>query len=301
MKLLRYILGTTRQAGSEGLRIFNSWLKSYIEDLGHTVEVDGYGNLWVVTDSASETLFTCHTDTVHHGVKTLMQGLVLKDGVMRLSYPFGGYVLGADDGAGCWLLLKMIGAGVRGTFVFYQDEEVGGLGSEWSVQNAPERYGKFKRAIAFDRKGTQDVITHQGGGNCCSLAFADALCRALGMGHFPDDSGTFTDTANLVELVPECTNVSVGYRNAHTSAEFLDTLYLERLLQSLQQVDWEGLPVEREPGVSSEHVYWMSDDDSQYYAELEILQRMGRDYAQELVYSQPEYAVQLLLWCAENL
>ena len=51
MKLLRDILGRTRQSGSEGLRVFNIWLKTYVESLGHAVAVDGYGNLWVVTDS----------------------------------------------------------------------------------------------------------------------------------------------------------------------------------------------------------------------------------------------------------
>jgi hypothetical protein len=308
MKLLRDILGRTRQSGSEGLRVFNIWLKTYVESLGHAVAVDGYGNLWVVTDSVSETLFTCHTDTVHHGVKTLMQGLELKDGILRLGFPHAGYVLGADDGAGCWLLLKMIESGVRGTFVFYQDEEIGGLGSEWSVQNEPERYGKFKRAVAFDRKGKQDVITHQWGGRCCSQAFAESLCKALDMGHRPDDTGSFTDTANLTELVPECTNVSVGYENAHTSAEYLDTVYLNNLLQKLKQVGWEGLPVGRNPEVRDDpYDYydwgggWMSDDDSLNFDELGYILKVGQPYVQELVYGRPEDAARLLLWCAERL
>lgn len=306
MDLLTHILGYTRQSNSEGLRLFDAWLKSYIEGLGHKFEADGYGNLWVVTDAAASTLFTCHTDTVHYGVPAATQDLKLENGILSLATPASGYVLGADDGAGVWLLLKMIDAGVRGTFVFYSDEEVGGLGSEWSAQNEPERYKGFKRAVAFDRKDVCSVITHQFGGRCCSEAFANALCTALAMGHAPDSTGSFTDTANLTHLVSECTNVSIGYWNAHTSSEYLDTVYLQRLLQALVQTDWETLPVERDPascdyGYGSDFEPWLSDDDASGYSELECVRQAGLSYAQELVYGSPEYAAALLLWCAENL
>ena len=35
-----------------------------------------------------------------------------------------------------------------------------------------------------------------------------------------DTGGSFTDTANYTDIIPECTNLSCGYYNAHTQSEY---------------------------------------------------------------------------------
>lgn len=219
--------------------------------------VDAFGNriLDVGCPSGNRkptTLFSCHTDTVHRtpGVQKILFDESLNviyvpqtsEGGLSLSEP-----LGADDGAGWWLLLQMIGAEIPGRYVFHRAEERGGQGSDYIATSTPELLEGIKRAVAFDRKGTKDIITHQAYGECCSQAFAKALAEQLGMGHKPSSRGVFTDTANYVDYIPECTNVSIGYEHEHTVMEMLDLDYLGRLATSLLTVDWDALPTVRDP------------------------------------------------------
>lgn len=210
----------------------------------------------IVTDAESKTLFSAHVDTVHsYSGRQLLtfdqdMGMLLKPTKAR-TY---GDCLGADDGAGIWLLLEMIDAGVPGTYLFHYGEERGGVGSSLMAKEKPEFLRWFNRAVAFDRKGTTDVITYQGGSRCCSNKFAKSLSDALnatdqGLVMAPDDGGIFTDTANYTNLIPECTNIACGYESAHTSEEYLDTDYLTRLRNALLVIDWEALPTERDPTV----------------------------------------------------
>ena len=195
---------------------------------------DDFGN--VTVDNGGTTVFTCHTDTVHASKSEGKQVLVVDSfGMMMLAEPKQGDVLGADDGAGIYVLLQLLQAGVKGRYVFFRAEEVGGLGSEFYAKENEEVLMRYRHAVAFDRKGVSEIITHQWGGRCCSDEFAIALNKQLGMSLKPSNGGTFTDTANLTHLISECTNVAVGYYDQHTAAETQDTQYLERLNQGLNQ------------------------------------------------------------------
>jgi len=138
----------------------------------------------------------------------------------------------------------MIQAGVGCTFVFHRAEEIGGRGSQWLADTYPEWLKTFDVCLSLDRRGTGDIITSQYGGRTASDRFAASLSDALGMDHKPT-AGIFTDSANYAHLIPECSNVSVGYANEHTPQESLDLAYLERLIERLIAVDWKGLEVSR--------------------------------------------------------
>jgi hypothetical protein len=60
-----------------------------------------------------------------------------------------------------------------------------------------------------------------------------------------DPTGVFTDSANFMELIPECTNISVGYFNEHTYKEALNIDFLEKLADACLKVNWTSLPVAR--------------------------------------------------------
>ena len=134
--------------------------------------------------------------------------------------------------------------------MFFRGEEAGGIGSKWLAKNMPDLCSEFDRAVAFDRAGYSDVITKQAGGRCCSDEFADALARALtteGDWFLPDATGVYTDTAELTHLIPECTNVSVGYFKQHSVHECQDIAFLQRLADQVCKIDWEALPAVRKP------------------------------------------------------
>jgi hypothetical protein len=59
----------------------------------------------------------------------------------------------------------------------------------------------------------------------------------------------YTDTAEFVTVIPECTNISVGYDREHSDKESLDILHFYALSKAVLKVKWDQLPTEREPGV----------------------------------------------------
>jgi len=217
----------------------SAFIHKYIDSVPGMTE-DAYGNRLLIHPD-SKTLISCHTDTVHRTPGK--QAIVDRSGVISLATrERESNCLGADDTAGIYAALRMIDAGVPCSFVFHRAEEIGGRGSAWLADKYPAWLRGFDRCVALDRRGTDDVITHQAWGRCCSNGFAEALCSALGMNHTPSPHGIFTDSANYVSLIPECTNVSVGYSREHSREETLDTVYLERLIDALCRVQWDSLP-----------------------------------------------------------
>lgn len=211
------------------------------------------------TDEESKTLFVAHLDTVHRS--ELTPNPVIYDTVKKVAYKMDGECLGADDGAGVWLLYEMAAAGVPGTYLWTVGEEKGGIGARWMAAEEGEFLGWFDRAIAFDRCGTGSVITHQGwNGRCCSDKFAETLSKQLTnlkeLFFQPDPTGVYTDTAEFVTTIPECTNISVGYDREHSGRESLDVGFLEQLRDQCLLVDWEGLPTARDPSEKD----WFAED-----------------------------------------
>ena len=162
-------------------------------------------------------------------------------------------ILGADDKLGCYIMCRMIEKGIPGLYVFHHGEECGAIGSKWLAKNKPEFVKDIDYCVAFDRQDYSDVITSQTGGRCCSDEFADALCGELNKNLPPKQqmsksSGVFTDSASYTSLIPECTNISVGYKRQHTSSEKFDLEWLERMLiPAVFKVNWSKLPVKRDP------------------------------------------------------
>ncbi|MCX7003939.1 MAG: hypothetical protein NTV22_11800 [bacterium] len=175
-------------------------------------EADNY----IIEIGNSTTLFACHLDTVcAERVKTKP---CLRDGMIysaKQRCP-----LGADDKAGILCLTAMIHANIPGVYVFHAGEECGGVGANYIA----ELYNldQFKRAVEFDRRGINSVITKMGWEVTCSDTFAHALCGQLGMGFFPDPTGVYTDVLSYTDTIPEVTNISVGYYANHTAKEALN-------------------------------------------------------------------------------
>jgi len=238
MHLLREMLSYRRPAGSASERDF---IRRFLDPVPG-MALDGFGNRWLRIGDHPTSLFSAHTDSVHHrgGRQRLAEDLRT-----QRWFKTDGAPLGADDATGCWLLLQMIAQGVPGLYLFHREEESGGYGSDWIARHDSGRLAGIRRAIAFDRRGTGDVITHQNGVRTCSQTFAQALADQLGLDFAPCPDGVFTDTAHYAGQVAECTNLSIGYENAHTAAEYQDYGFLEELLPALLRVEWDALPVAR--------------------------------------------------------
>jgi hypothetical protein len=249
--LLFSMLTYSRPAGESMDRAFR---ERFLLTLPGAFE-DTHGNIHVAVGD-SRVLFSCHTDTAtsYDGRQTIHYDATSRFvGLSKRSKRIPGVVLGADDTAGCFIMIEMILASVQGYYVFHYGEEIGGQGSRALAETeASWLDADIDIALAFDRRGTANVITHQGMSRCCSDTFARALSAALNtqnerFAFRPCPNGIYTDTAEYVDSVAECSNLSVGYYREHSSGETLDVDFLLSLSDALQRIDFTALPIDRDP------------------------------------------------------
>lgn len=250
MQTLNHALSLKRPHNSTTNEDFTLWLANMLPpDVCERAFLDGCNNLHIDTrvNDSNRTLFVAHVDTVHRD-----------EGINKIRktptyWHADGAQLGADDGAGVAMLMHLIDSGVPAYYIFTQGEECGGIGAKFVADNFQDLLGEFDRAIAFDRKNIDSVITHQGYGRCCSDEFGMALAQALNeddrLMYATDDTGVYTDTAEFTDIIPECTNVSVGYFSEHTLNECLDIVHFETLAEQVVKIDWDSLPTTRDPSV----------------------------------------------------
>lgn len=175
--------------------------------------------------------------------------------------------LGADNVAGCYILLTMIRAGVPGYYVFHHGEERGCVGSTALVNLVksldedaryigpltPSRHPvdmwlpvrQLVAAIAFDRREYTSIITHQSGDRTCSEPFAAALATLLGPNVYAqpytaDDGGAYTDTIQYTDVITECTNVSAGTHHEHAPYGAVDWAYVHALATRMARLAQPG-------------------------------------------------------------
>jgi len=245
-KTLARALSMMRPHNSEGTKRLTDWIEERAPAYAK-IHRDAAGNLHVDTrvSPLNRTLFVAHVDTVHRkaGPNKIRQ--------TPTHWYADGAALGADDGAGVAMLMHLLHAGVDAYYIFTQGEECGGIGATHLAKHDSKLLAEFDRAIAFDRRGIDSVITHQGRGRCCSDAFADALSDALNadmtLMYLPDNTGVYTDTAEFIDIIPECTNISVGYYSEHSDKESLDIIHFQALAERVAKIDWDALPTDRDP------------------------------------------------------
>lgn len=209
---------------------------------------DQHGNHFIQIGENPTTMFTCHLDTACQNMEKV-QHVFSKSG--EFIGTNGTTILGADDKAGMVIILHMIENKVPGLYYFFLGEEVGCIGSKKAAKDMwLKNNTKITKVVSFDRRGYDSVITHQFYGRCCSDQFAVELSKQLSVDRLdfrPDETGICTDSIQYQDFIPECTNISVGYFNEHTGKEIQNIFFLELLGDAVLKVDWENLPVVRDP------------------------------------------------------
>lgn len=211
---------------------------------------DTHGNYFYKIGE-SKTAFTCHLDTACKEQVNVIHKF--EGNIIRTD---GKSILGADDKAGLTVLLYMIEKNVPGLYCFFIGEEVGCIGSGLASKDA--NFKEYDRMISFDRRGTESIITFQSSTRCCSDIFAKALAEEFNkfeLNMKPDDTGVYTDSAEFTGVIPECTNISVGYYREHTHEENQDISHLIKLCNASVKVNWDSLPTKRDTKVSEYKKY----------------------------------------------
>lgn len=266
-------------------------------------EKDEFGNFFHIIKKEdgtfSNTMFTSHLDTIDRGPYSYRSGRwdpikriwvdkdENKDDDKSIKHVIDGDFiktdgetnLGADDKAGVVLMLNMMSEGVPGLYYFFMGEESGCIGSSNMSRTYEDKVKegklpKVNKCVSFDRRGYDSIITNQNGKISCSDEFAKDLADRLneyGFWFAPDNSGIYTDSAEFVDIIEECTNISVGYFNEHTTSEKQDIEFLEILGIVLTKIDWENLIIKRDPtnvsytGKKSKSYYSRGDMDWEEY------------------------------------
>ena len=101
---------------------------------------DDYGNYFVLVGDSeqSDVAFTSHLDTVARPSSKAPDVGMTNGWVLFVKNPQEADCLGADCGAGVYLMLEMLKRGVHGRYCFFVDEEVGceGSAADWSKRQA---------------------------------------------------------------------------------------------------------------------------------------------------------------------
>jgi len=269
---LQDILTYRREHDSTGEKQF---IRDYMTEFDPVCNIKGeviafkYENK--IEGAKTNILWTSHIDTVHHTEPDRVKQEVWIDDLTKTAFVDPKQdCLGADDGTGVWLMLQMIEHNVHGTYLFFRGEEKGCIGSGAMAEEYADYLAEFDCAIAFDRKGFDSVITHQQSSRCCSDEFGTKLSQVLSTDRDKfklDKGGVYTDTAEFVHLIPECTNISVGYLDQHSSKETQDMDFVERLRDTLIDTQWHEIefPIEREPKKASS--WWDDSGQFGYYAD----------------------------------
>ena len=223
--------------------------KTLAEFFPKDMEVDGNGNYWKKIGD-NDIMFCGHLDTYckeYKRVWHIIEGdIITSDGTTTL---------GGDDKAGITIMIKMMEAGIPGLYYFFRGEEgvtspTGTWGSKQALKGRKEFFNNIKKCIAFDRKGTTSIISEQMYSQCCSDEFVKALegeFKKAGLEYKDDPTGMWCDSGVFMETIPECTNISVGYKSEHTFFEEQNMAHLEKLVEAAIKIDWESLPVKRDP------------------------------------------------------
>ena len=243
MRVTRKFVKLTKKTYPHGTE---KQLKSFLPN-GYKEDI--HGNYYLMIGDKPSTMFTCHLDTAcskQQDVKHVFHNNIIKTD--------GTSILGADDKAGMTVILYMIEKQIPGLYYFFIGEEVGCVGSGRLARTwvDTEFCEHITKCVSFDRRGTTSVITHQLYGRCCSDVFAQDLASKFNsvettFNFRPDDTGIYTDSAKFISLIPECTNISVGYYNEHSSIESQDILFLKKLCKAASTIDWESLSIARDP------------------------------------------------------
>lgn len=256
-------------------------------------ERDGGHNLVLRIGDSPSILWSSHMDTVHYksGRQTVhYDGTTLS--LTRAAKRAGSNCLGADCTAGVWLMTEMVKAKVPGLYVIHHAEEHGCRGSSWLAQDSGFFDG-INAAIAFDRLGYESIVTHQMGSRGASDEFAKSLAGILGGSYGIDRAGVFTDTNEYFGVIPECTNISVGYFQQHTTRETQDVRFLIALRDTLVSADWSRLVIARAAGVEDD-VFAYRSRRSSLSAPKRGTSRYPGDDMEGLIKQYPDIAANIL-------
>lgn len=202
-----------------------------LRELGLRYTIDNKGNVYSLIPNTP--LVTCHLDQNYAGTYAESHKadhipilLPSKDGPFFIG---NGINLGGDDKNGVFICLSLLAQKELGplSFAFCADEEIGTVGSQFLATVEAERLEEILYILAFDRRGSDDVLTGSGYYSMfASKEFEKALDELFKanplFAHYKlNDRGGLSDIRHLSKYASGV-NFSVGFNKEHQAKEWVD-------------------------------------------------------------------------------
>lgn len=273
LRMLRKVLSiqshSNRTGSDEDINMRN-YVKSVLSSNNICFWEDKYGNIYAHKgESETYPCIVSHMDTVHSHIKDFT--------IKKLDeylYAFNNISIkqtgiGGDDKVGIYLTLQFILDNDIVKAVFYRNEEIGKLGSNFSIKNHKDFYKNCRYVIEPDRKGNSDFITYSGGIKMCSDKFINDSKEIFQKYGYSDERGIATDVDILVKnhIGISCVNLSCGYYRPHMDSEVVsiydvDDVYnmINDLVINLEKEQYKFKHVEKSYNTSSNYRYPFNKD-----------------------------------------
>lgn len=199
---------------------------------------DASGNLYGShPDSTSTVVLSSHLDMVKTGAD--LEYVVNSNGLLfGLDKKFKPTSLGADDKNGIWCIIQASKHKSKPHIVLFEKEEIGRIGS----QHCNRKWFEDKDCcIVIDRKGNKEIIIEGMRGDYTTLL--GPVFKMTNPTWFYE-KGMSCDADSIKDII-DVINISCGYYNAHTAAEYTILSELEETLNAITRFldkDWTGLP-----------------------------------------------------------
>ena len=196
-------------------KVLASFLKKHYKKVVHTED-------YIFAEGDIPIALTAHMDTVF---KAPPEEIFFDPKKNVLWSPDG---LGADDRAGVFAIVQIIRAGYKPHIIFTTDEEIGGKGATAIAQlDCP--FKELKYIIELDRRGSNDCVFYD-----CENPEFNEYVETFG---FEYNFGSYTD---ICEFCPEWgvagVNLSIGYRDEHTTSEILFVGYMYSTIEKVKKM-----------------------------------------------------------------
>ena len=193
------------------------YLKKYYSEV---IETDDF----IIAEGDIPVALTAHMDTVWEEDR-INQRELFYDKEKGMMWSPGG--AGFDDKAGILAILKIIREGYKPHIILTTDEERGGIGAYVLTEKYPKSpFKDLRYVIELDRANDVDCVFY----DCMNDKFTDYV-ESFG---FIEALGSFSDIDIICsEWGIAGVNLSIGYRNEHTTSEMLK---VNSMLSTIEKV-----------------------------------------------------------------
>ena len=227
---------TSVQSYSNHEERMKAFIKSKLQLINEKTPIamfeDAYGNIYAIKGK-SETYkgIVAHMDTVSpivdsYRVYQQKNVLFVFSDALRTQTDIGG-----DDKVGVYACLQALVDFDNIKVVFFSNEEIGCLGSKYSMEHHKDFYKDINFIIQCDRKNDKDFIHTSGGHRICSENFVEACKPYMQNVGYSPCAGISTDVDKLVRegVGCSCVNLSSGYYNPHSKSSSIDIVDVARM------------------------------------------------------------------------